>query len=75
MKEIAIAAFLVDFKRELIQFQGFISFLLLGYWISALWTPLRAKLKSSRPEATWMGFCLVFGLFIGIVSAIDWGSE
>ena len=71
MKEIEVAAFLTQFKRELIQFQGLISFALLAYWIATLWTPLLTKMRSSRMEAFWVFFCMTFRLIAPPVIGAD----
>jgi O-antigen ligase len=75
VKEIAVAAFLVQFKRELVQFQGFISFALLAYWVCSLWTQLSERMRSSRAESVWFVFCVCFGLFMGGACALEWGTE
>jgi hypothetical protein len=75
MKEIAVASFLVQFKHEVIQFQGLISFALLAYWIATLWNQLAERMRASRLEAGWFVFCVGFGLFMGIACALEWGTE
>jgi O-antigen ligase len=75
MKEIAISTFLLQFKSEMIQFQGFVSFVLLAFWISAIRKQLIEKMIASRVESIWVFCCLGFGLFIGTVSALEWGTE
>jgi hypothetical protein len=75
MQDEAVALFSIHFKRLLIQAQGAILFSLALYWLTALWGPIRKRMSSSNGNAIWFLLCVLFGTFLGAVSALDWGSE
>jgi hypothetical protein len=75
VKEILLAQFKSDFVMEVVLFQGFMFLALLSFWVVSLWRSFQRTLSSDGLDRVWFLLSVVFGFFLGLIFAADWGSE